>query len=54
MKEAVQYIERKGITILKDTNIRKMGAPIIAIGEKMDIVKGSARSVKKILIPAGV
>ncbi|RXI57418.1 phage major capsid protein [Clostridium tetani] len=54
MKEAVQYIERKGITILKDTNIRKMGAPIVAIGEKMDVVKGSARSVKKILIGATV
>ncbi|RXM57209.1 phage major capsid protein [Clostridium tetani] len=52
MKEAVQYIERKGITILKDTNIRKMGAPIVAIGEKMDVVKGSARSIKKILIGA--
>jgi HK97 family phage major capsid protein len=54
MKEAVQYIERKGITILKDTNIRKMGAPIVAIGEKMDVVKGSARSIKKILIGATI
>lgn len=52
MKEAVQYIERKGITILKDTNIKKMGAPIVAIGEKMDVVKGSARSIKKIVIGA--
>lgn len=52
MKEAIQYIERKGITILKDTNIRKMGAPVIAIGEKMDVVKGSARSIKKIVIGA--
>lgn len=52
MKEAIQYIERKGITILKDTNIRKMGAPVIAIGEKMDVIKGSARSIKKIVIGA--
>ena len=47
MKEAIQFIERKGITILRDTNIKKMGAPVIAVGEKFDVVKGSARSIKK-------
>lgn len=50
MKEAVHFIERKGITILKDTNIKKMGAPILAVGEKIDVVKGSSRSIKKIQI----
>lgn len=50
MKEAVQFIDRKGITILRDTNIKKMGAPIIAVGEKFDVVKGSKRSIKKIEI----
>lgn len=50
MKEAIQFIERKGITILRDTNIKKMGAPVIAVGEKFDVVKGSARSIKKIAI----
>lgn len=50
MKEAIQFIDRKGITILRDINIKKMGAPVIAIGEKFDVVKGSARSIKKIAI----
>lgn len=52
MKEAVQFIDRKGVTILRDTNIKKMGAPVIAVGEKFDVVKGSARSIKKIIIGA--
>lgn len=50
MKEAIQFVERKGVTILRDTNIKKMGAPVIAVGEKFDVVKGSARSIKKIVI----
>ncbi|MBD7914217.1 phage major capsid protein [Clostridium sp. Sa3CUN1] len=49
MKEAVKFIERKGVTIAKSTEAGFKDDTIkLRILERIDVVKGSTRSIKKI------
>ena len=49
MKEAVKYIERKGVTIARSTEAGFNNDTVkLRILERMDAVKGSARSIKKL------
>lgn len=49
MKEAVKYLERKGITIARSTEAGFKDDTIkLRILERFDVIKGSIRSVKKI------
>ena len=49
MKEAVKYIERKGVTIAKSTEAGFKDDTIkLRILERFDVIKGSTRSIKKI------
>lgn len=49
MKEAVKYIERKGVTIAKSTEAGFKDDTIkLRILERIDVIKGSTRSIKKI------
>lgn len=49
MKEAVKYIERKGVTIARSTEAGFKDDTIkLRILERIDVIKGSVRSIKKI------
>lgn len=49
MKEAIKYIERKGVTIAKSTEAGFNDDTIkLRILERFDVIKGSTRSIKKI------
>ena len=49
MKEAVKYLERKGVTIARSTEAGFNDDTIkLRILERFDVIKGSVRSIKKI------